>query len=162
MQNEYRSKDIQRIAKISKDKLVHWTRIGIIRPLQDAEGRGARRVYSYRNLIEAMICRELNELHVETQTIRGIIIYMGAPIWPPESEGEKFSFWELLEKYPERVHDAGPFLVIMPSPFINELRESKAIHCTIAQEDAVTIYLLKHSRTIVINLEKILREAEVG
>lgn len=156
MQDEYRSKDIQRIAKVSKDKLVHWTRIGIIEPIQNAEGRGARRVYSYRNLIEAMICRELNQFHVETQTLRVVIGYLDAPLWPPDKS--KYTFWEVLEKQHARVLDVHPFLIIKPDLSSN----MPAINITLSEKTGVTIYLERFNRAMVINIKKLVEEADQG
>jgi uncharacterized protein YdcH (DUF465 family) len=61
---KYQSKDIQAIAKVSKISLINWTQQGAIIPFEDARGRGKVRLYDYQNLIEAMICRELNKLSI--------------------------------------------------------------------------------------------------
>lgn len=77
----YRSKDIQAIAEVSKMQLVHWTHTKAILPLQDAKGRGGRRVYSYQNLLEALICRELNKFSIQTQVMRDVLNVLRERTW---------------------------------------------------------------------------------
>lgn len=72
----YESKDIQALAGVSKIQLIHWTQIGAIIPYKDERGRGKRRTYSQQNLIETMICRELNKLCVETRVMRELLDWL--------------------------------------------------------------------------------------
>jgi DNA-binding transcriptional MerR regulator len=70
---KYRSKDIQKVAKVSKINLNHWVNMGLILPLEDVRGRGRSRLFSHQNLIEALICRELNLLNLGTDVMRRIL-----------------------------------------------------------------------------------------
>ena len=95
MEKTYSSSEIQRIAKITKMQAIHWTQTGIIVPLQDAQGRGSRRVYSWENLIEMMICRELNRYNVERSIMREIVHDLNGP-----GLGSK-NYWEYLNQNPK-------------------------------------------------------------
>lgn len=88
MDTTYSSSEIQRIAKITKMQAIHWTQTGIIVPLQDAQGRGSRRVYSWENLIEMMICRELNKYGVEKWVMEQITHLMNEPALFSTQTGE--------------------------------------------------------------------------
>lgn len=153
MHQEYRSKDIQRIAQVSKDKLVHWTRIGIIKPVKDAEGRGSSRLYSYRNLIEAMICKELNLFNLDTHMMNVIVnTYLDAPLW----EGN--SFWEMIEnrKWREQIIKEEGVLILQDSPVENGPRYAFALRL----KEQIDELFSKHKSFLIINLGKILAAAE--
>lgn len=95
----YGSTEIQRLAKISKMQAIHWTQIGAVIPFRDAKGRGSRRMYSWQNLIEMLICRELNKFTVETRVMVGILEYLRDSCI--RTQKGMVSFWELLQKEPE-------------------------------------------------------------
>lgn len=102
----YSSSEIQRIAKISKTQAIHWTQTGVITPLQDAHGRGSRRVYSWSNLVEIMICRELNKYNIGRSLMQSIISRINKPgdrvtRFIPIKTGVSSSYWDYLNKYPK-------------------------------------------------------------
>ncbi len=72
----YGSTEVQKLARISKMQAIHWTQVGAVTPLEDARGRGSRRVYSWQNLIEMMICRELNRFTIETHVMVSILQWL--------------------------------------------------------------------------------------
>ena len=96
IQKTYSSSEIQRIAKITKMQAIHWTQTGIITPLEDAHGRGSRRVYSWENLIEMMICRELNRFEAG-RSIMDMII--GGLIRQPL--GTYRNYWDFFKINPK-------------------------------------------------------------
>lgn len=69
----YSSKEVQKKADISKIQLIHWSQSGVIIPADDARGRGNRRKYSFQNLVEASICKELNSFRVESNSIKALL-----------------------------------------------------------------------------------------
>lgn len=116
----YGSTEVQRLVKISKMQAIHWTQVGAVIPLEDARGRGSRRVYSWQNLVEMMICRELNRLTIEThvmviilQWLRkyytpGIKIYLPdkvpkgkISIRPENRYKDERPYWDMLLENPE-------------------------------------------------------------
>ncbi len=72
----YGSGEIQKIAGITKIQAVQWAQQGAVKPMQDIRGRGGRRVYSQQNLIEFMICRELNRFTIETRLMVLILEFL--------------------------------------------------------------------------------------
>lgn len=69
----YASRDIQRQAGITRTQLVRWSELGIVKAHEDNRGRGKQRVYDYPNLVEALICAELNEFSMETAFMKIIM-----------------------------------------------------------------------------------------
>jgi len=127
----YGSTELQRLAKVSKMQAIHWTQVGAVIPYQDAKGRGSRRVYSWQNLIEMMICRELNRFTIETHVMVIVLLYLRnyyAPdqavylpnVPPPPGAQISFdlimkgarSFWDMLEDEPNTDH---VYLYVHPS-----------------------------------------------
>jgi len=72
----YESKDIQNFAGVSKIQLIHWTQTGAIEPYKVDRRRGGKRIYSQQNLIETIICRELNRLCVETKVMKALLNWL--------------------------------------------------------------------------------------
>ena len=116
------------MAKISKMQIIHWSQIGAVVPFKDAKGRGARRVYSWQNLLEILICRELNKLTVEAH-VMAIVLHWLRNSYDPDtlitlpkkakpqasrksSHTFKFSgvikdprsYWEMLQEKPDTKH----------------------------------------------------------
>ncbi len=105
MVSEMRSKTygnakIQGLTGMGKMQIIHLTQTGVIKPTEDKRGRGGRRKYSWENVIELMICKELRRY--------------GMPIWIQEKvifnlslsahmvgKGGPFSFWEIIKKDPD-------------------------------------------------------------
>lgn len=59
MHNTYSHANILKIfPNIKVRSLISWSERGLIKPLQDAAGRGSSRIYSYTNLIEIGIIAE--------------------------------------------------------------------------------------------------------
>lgn len=104
IEKTYSSSEIQRIAKITKMQAIHWTQTGIITPLQDAHGRGSRRVYSWSNLIEMMICRDLNKYSIEKGVLGHVIRLMGEKSLFPTKTGDMIgydSYWDFYNQNPK-------------------------------------------------------------
>jgi len=95
MEKTYSSSEIQRIAKITKMQAIHWTQTEIITPFEDARGRGSRRVYSWENLIEMMVCRELNRYNIERFLMKTGINVFNKPF------RNCSSYWEYLKENPK-------------------------------------------------------------
>jgi hypothetical protein len=70
--DELKSRDIERMAGVSKIQLVHWINSNAIVPMKDDRRRGGVRYFSRQNLFEAMLCKQLNEWRLPVQTIAGI------------------------------------------------------------------------------------------
>lgn len=97
VERTYRSRDIQEFG-ISKIQLVHWVQVGAIIPLKDARGRGGRRVYSYQNLVEALICRELAKYSIETHVMRSLLEVLREDKIGVIGRNKNVSFWDYIEQ----------------------------------------------------------------
>jgi len=82
---EYRTIEIQRRVHVPKAALNNWINAGIIKPLEDERGRGKSRNFSYQNLLEILVCRELWLLNVPPRVYRPILV-----------EIEKRNGWERM------------------------------------------------------------------
>lgn len=105
----YGNVEIQHITGLSKIQIIHWTQIRAVKPLIDVKGRGQRRVYSFQNLIEFMICREMARYKIESSFIIKALDYLRSDdccdyVLSREKHPHKLklcSFWELLEREPQ-------------------------------------------------------------
>ena len=89
----YKSGDIQKIAGVSKIKIIHWCNKAVIRPYEDNTGRGQSRLFNWQNLIEVFICRELNRFNIETKLMKWLLQILRGdrpspipPLWPKFKE----------------------------------------------------------------------------
>lgn len=72
----FTNKDIQNICGILKIQIIHWVQSGVIIPFQDVRGRGKVRKYDFQNLIEFMICREINRFGIGIHAMKDIVEYL--------------------------------------------------------------------------------------
>lgn len=91
----YTSKEIQALAKIGKMQVLHWVQTGAVVPFEDARGRGGRRKFSQQNLIEFMICRELNRFSIETRVMKSVLDHL--------RKEEYVSFWKEVRTNPDHI-----------------------------------------------------------
>ena len=161
---KYGSTEIQRLTGLSKMQVVHLTQTGVVEPFQDARGRGRRRVYSWENLIEFLICREGIKLRVENRVL-GVLLHMlrlkkgyafllGNEYSPLKMRD--LSFWELIKHEPEA---RNLYLVLKTEPAAkNDLECTfKAGLCTKFEIEKM---LDNEHSFITINLNKIIDEAD--
>jgi len=73
--SEFTHKDIVKIFPWLKPRtLISWSERGLIKPtFEDASGRGSRRRYSYKNLLEISFANELLQYGIHFHTIRMLI-----------------------------------------------------------------------------------------
>ena len=61
------------IVGITYRQLDYWTRTGLVRPsLTDAAGSGSRRQYSYRDLLELRVIKNLLDAGIRLETVREV------------------------------------------------------------------------------------------
>jgi len=94
----FTSKQIQKLAGVSHMQVSRWTELGIIEPFEDARGRGRVRRFSKENLVEAMICKQLASLHMETSVIWEVLNWLRAKLYPDEKP--QFSALQALMLHP--------------------------------------------------------------
>ena len=149
----YFLRDIQRIGKVPKDKLQYWIRLKIIEPYVDQKGRGKQREFSHQNLIEAMVCRDLSSLHVDPTVMGHAIGMLNTHTW--KINGKKYCFMKETLKNSKLVPEKKPFLIIVMQRYQNVYVPGYYIE----NEDKLTGYLSNYTGVIVVNLARIVEEA---
>jgi len=70
----YMAKDIMNLLGVSSGQLFHWGRTwGLIKPDVKARGRAFKDKYSFRNLLDIALIKELNDLGFEPSKIKEIM-----------------------------------------------------------------------------------------
>ena len=69
------------IVGITYRQLDYWARTDLVRPaLTDAAGSGSRRRYSYRNLLELRIIKQLLDAGIKLETVRDVFTNLRAQV----------------------------------------------------------------------------------
>jgi DNA-binding transcriptional MerR regulator len=102
----YRTMEIQELTGVPKDQIVYWARTNVFEPYEDVRGRGKSRQYSWENLIEIMICRELNRVGIGPELMAKILSHLRNEeflyyVNVSENETGRCSFWQHLKRKPE-------------------------------------------------------------
>ncbi|MGH8980445.1 MAG: MerR family transcriptional regulator [Acidimicrobiales bacterium] len=67
----YRGPQVCSIVGITYRQLDYWARTGLLRPsLADAKGSGSKRLYSYRDLLELKVIKQLLDAGISLQSAR--------------------------------------------------------------------------------------------
>lgn len=65
------------IVGITYRQLDYWARTNLVRPsLEDAKGSGTRRRYSYRDLLELKVIKNLLDAGIKLETVREVFSYL--------------------------------------------------------------------------------------
>jgi DNA-binding transcriptional MerR regulator len=73
----YRGPQVCKIVGITYRQLDYWARTDLIRPsLADAKGSGSQRRYSYRDLVELKVIKNLIDAGVSLQSARKAVAYL--------------------------------------------------------------------------------------
>lgn len=73
----YRTSEVSRLTGLTKRQLDHWDRTGLFSPsLAQAEGRGSARFYSFVDLVQLRIAKELRDAGVSLQGLRKVVDYL--------------------------------------------------------------------------------------
>ncbi len=73
----YSGKKTAEIVGITYRQLDYWARTDLIRPsMADASGSGSRRLYSYRNLLELKVVKNLLDSGIRLEQVREIFAYL--------------------------------------------------------------------------------------
>ncbi len=77
--SSYRGPQVCKIVGITYRQLDYWARTNLVRPsVQDAAGSGTQREYSYRDLVELKVIKNLLDAGVSLQAARKAIEYLRA------------------------------------------------------------------------------------
>lgn len=71
------AKVIQEITGVSRMQLQHWDRTGIVRPsIRVGAGKGSRREYSFKDLVQLKVAKRLREEGISLQKIRKALEFL--------------------------------------------------------------------------------------
>lgn len=73
----FRGPQVCKIVGITYRQLDYWARTNLVRPsVNDANGSGTQRLYSYRDLVELKVVKKLLDSGVSLQAVRRVIEYL--------------------------------------------------------------------------------------
>lgn len=148
----YTSKEIQERAKVTARQLIHWCEVGVIAPHIDDRRRGGARKFSQRNLLQVLICRELNKHRLPTLLFRSVMFFL-----------ELTRFWEALPQLKEI-----PWLVCPPIEIVSQQQiagkqkedRQLTLGMSMKRKDELADALSVSPSAIVVNLPALVKEAE--
>jgi DNA-binding transcriptional MerR regulator len=71
------AKVVKEITGVSRMQLQHWDRTGIVRPsIRIGAGKGSRREYSFKDLVQLKVAKRLREEGISLQKIRKALEYL--------------------------------------------------------------------------------------
>jgi DNA-binding transcriptional MerR regulator len=74
----FRVPEVCRIIGISYRQLDYWARTELVRPsIQDAQGSGTQREYSFQDLVQLRVIKKLLDAGVSLQRVRKAVEYLG-------------------------------------------------------------------------------------
>lgn len=73
----YGGREAAQIVGITYRQLDYWARTNLVRPSAvDARGSGSRRVYTYRDLLELRVIKNLLDAGIKLESVREVFEYM--------------------------------------------------------------------------------------
>lgn len=73
----YRVPEVCKVVGISYRQLDYWARTGLVTPsVRDAGGSGTQRLYSFRDLVELRVIKNLLDTGISLQRIRRAVAYL--------------------------------------------------------------------------------------
>ena len=117
----YRGPQACKIVGITYRQLDYWARTDLIRPsLADAKGSGTQRLYSYKDLVELKVIKNLLDLGVKLPKARGALEYLR------EELGEDVATASLV------ISGTGSILVRNGEELIDILRKGQTVFSVVA------------------------------
>lgn len=99
-QKHFEARHIQKLLDINKDRLYHWVKLkGLITPeIEEGTGRAGRSKFSFKNLLQISLIKDLHELRFELNEICHIMktVKEKAPLYDPET-GDRKVDWDKME-----------------------------------------------------------------
>lgn len=147
---QYLSKEVQKKTGVPKSTLKNWVTVAAIKPVREGKGRGGRRKFSEKNMLEVMICRELWVLNMKPGFYREILdLVEERNSWARIKENPKTIFF-LVISYPrsfngktEEITSVMPLAKLVPGDNPKEFGS----------------YVSQHHTSTVINLSQIYQKS---
>ena len=158
---KYKAAEIIEITGITKMQLNHWINMLAIEPHYDDRRRGGVRYFSQQNLVEAFICKNLNELRLPVQAISGAL----QTIRGQKSIGGK-SFFEAYTANPKMENYFLLILSLARGPVPKNLSDKfkRNFHrivrpTVVCPAKELSVWFSKFPTAVVVNLNQIMQEA---
>jgi len=125
------SKTAMRLTGVTRTQLAHWDKGGIVRPSMPAAGRGSRRLYTFRDLVQLRVANRLKERGLSLQRLRKSLVYLRRQFPDVEAPLAEMTFLTdgetvfVLDRDPETLLDALKKQFVFSIPFgllVEELR----------------------------------------
>ncbi len=69
----YTHKEVTAVCELPPRRVIHWTQTGLVEASVEASGAGSKREYSYTNLLEFGLCKELFDMGLGVQAVKKIL-----------------------------------------------------------------------------------------
>lgn len=70
----FRTSEVVKLTGLTRRRLDYWDRTGFVKPsLAAADGRGSSRFYSFRDVVQLKVAKELRDAGVPLQTLRKVV-----------------------------------------------------------------------------------------
>lgn len=125
------SKTAMRLTGVTRTQLAYWDKGGIVRPSMPASGRGSRRLYTFRDLVQLRVANRLKERGLNLQRLRKSLVYLRRQFPDVDAPLAEMTFLTdgetvfVLDRDPETLLDALKKQFVFSIPFgllVEELR----------------------------------------
>ena len=125
------SKTAMRLTGVTRTQLAYWDKGGIVRPSMPAAGRGSRRLYNFRDLVQLRVANRLKERGLSLQRLRKSLVYLRRQFPDVEAPLAEMTFLTdgetvfVLDRDPQTLLDALKKQFLFSIPFgllVEELR----------------------------------------
>ena len=137
----FKSSLTEKICHLDQRKRIHWTQVGLIEPTIEASGAGSTREYSYSNLLEFGLCKELFDMGIGIQSVKRILKDLredgDLKSWAEDYEtyyldiAKEFEHWFKTQHgktfCPPEITGENPFLWFNPNHLKKRLRPDKPV-----------------------------------
>lgn len=148
----FESRHVNEFLGIDKNRLHRWTQIkNLIIPVIRSDGRGGRNKFSFENLLELDIVKELEQCGIELNTIGQIMRAIRNFKQASDETGEPI--WTYIRNHRKHYEKAGGFLALLPG-------ESKRIHAQLITKKEMAGYVSGHRGVILIGILAIIEGME--
>ena len=108
----FTNSNVIKICELPQRRIVHWTQVGLVEPVIEASGAGSKRHYSYKNLLEFGLCKELFDLGLGIQSVKGILKDLRSDgdleAWVENYESYFMQIARRFEEWFKTAHDSYP------------------------------------------------------
>ena len=102
-QDGFSGAETAQIVGITYRQLDYWARTDLVRPsLEDAKGSGSRRRYSYHDLLELKVIKNLLDAGIRLESVRDVFIYLREHLGEDVTRANLVIQGNTVGRHPER------------------------------------------------------------